>query len=701
MSMIQDRMQSLAAQITAANIAYHQNDAPDVTDADYDGMKRELKALEAEHPDMVIPDSPTGQVGAPVAEGFGKVRHRVPMLSLGNAFEIEDVQQFVRAVKAVSRNTQVTAEPKIDGLSLAIRYEQGQLVYAATRGDGETGEDVTENARTIEDIPQELTDAPDVLEVRGEVYMSHADFAALNASQAAQGKKTFANPRNAAAGSLRQLNAKITAERKLSFFAYAWGDITDPPFKTQTGGVAMLARLGFKTNPFMVRTIDGSMDMATQLIEYHKDMELRRADLGYDIDGIVYKVDDIAQQIAMGFRSTTPRWAVAHKFAAERAWTTLEGIDIQLGRTGVLSPVARLRPVNVGGVMVSNATLHNQDYIQGRGSDGSEIRGGHDLRLGDFVEIYRAGDVIPKVGHVDMSRRDVSAVPYEFPTECPICASPVVREGSAHRCTGGLACAAQGRERLKHLVSRNAFDIEGFGDTLVDFFWDHPDLEISTPAEIFTLEEVDGHVAHEKQAAGGSHLATLEGWGTSSAAKLFKGIADARRIELSRVIYGIGIRHIGESTAALISRTFLTWQSFHDAAVAVAEGDPEARDTFAALDGVGQAVLGALSESFALGREREIIEDLVSHLDIIPEEAPKTSGSPVTGLTVVFTGTLIKMTRSDAKKQAEKLGAKVSGSVSKNTDILIAGPGAGSKAQKASDLGVKVIDEEAWLAMIS
>jgi DNA ligase (NAD+) len=701
---IQARIADLSNRISAANLAYHQNDAPEITDAAYDELKRELRALEDAHPDLALKDSPLGHVGAAPAEGFGKIRHKVPMLSLGNAFEEEDVSRFVYSIMSTTKNFHITAEPKIDGLSLSIRYENGRLVYAATRGDGETGEDVTANALTISDIPQVLTGAPDVLEVRGEVYMSHADFEALNALMEARGRKPFANPRNAAAGSLRQLDAKNTAERKLSFFAYAWGDMSEAPFYRQSEGVAYLASLGFKTNPHMIRTMhpqDCQMSIPQQLVSYHQEMERLRPTLGYDIDGIVYKVDEIGTQIALGFRSTTPRWAIAHKFAAERAWTVLEGIDIQVGRTGALSPVARLTPVTVGGVVVSNATLHNLNYIEGRDNDGAPIRGGHDLRVGDHVEIYRAGDVIPKVGEVDMSKRDAGAAAYHFPDSCPVCASAVVREGSVHRCTGGLVCEAQGRERLKHLVSRDAFDIDGFGDTMVDFFWDHPEFQLRSPGDIFALEANDALIASAKQSGSQSYLSTLDGWGLSSAKKLFTGIQKARRVELARVIFGIGIRHIGESTAALIARKFLTWEAFHDAAVQVAEKVPGAQDAFLSIDGVGQSVISALAETFRPGPERGMIEDLVLELDIIAEEAPDTEGSSVAGLTVVFTGTLVRMTRSDAKKQAEKLGAKVAGSVSKKTDILIAGPGAGSKAQKAADLGVKVIDEDAWMALVS
>lgn len=695
-----DKMRYLEETLRAANTAYHQNDAPVMDDVTYDRLRRELKTLEEQHPELISQDSPTKVVGAVPLEGFGKIKHRVPMLSLGNAFEAEDVRQFVQSVRAISRNTQVTAEPKIDGLSLAIRYEQGQMVYAVTRGDGETGEDVTQNARTIKDIPQTLTGAPDVLEVRGEVYMSHADFASLNESYAAQGKKPFANPRNAAAGSLRQLNAKITAERKLSFFAYAWGDISDPPFTTQTGGVSMLANLGFKTNPFMVRTIDGSADMAAQLIEYHQNMEMRRAELGYDIDGIVYKVDEIAQQIAMGFRSTTPRWAVAHKFAAETAWTRLDAIEIQIGRTGILSPVARLSPVNVGGVVVSNATLHNADYIAGRDGKGGSIRGGHDLRAGDRVEIYRAGDVIPKVGMVDLSARPQGSSYFVFPHICPVCRSDVEVEGSAHRCTGGLSCPAQRKEQLKHLVSRAAFDIDGFGETLVEEFWDDVELAVREPADIFLLELRDQESAQRLGLSAGSWLAQKPGWGKTSAQKLFKSIRKASRIELDRLIFALGLRHIGETTAGLVARRFLTWDAFYRAAVGVAENDSSCNEAFLSIDGVGGSVLETLRESFAQGPERRMITDLVEQLEVIPMEAPAGGESPISRMTIVFTGTLVKMTRSGAKKQAESLGAKVSGSVSKNTDLLVAGPGAGSKLKTAEALNIQILDEEGYLSLI-
>ncbi len=697
-------MKEIAQRLEEANLAYHRDDAPTISDAEYDATKARLLELEAQHPEMKDEDSPTGKVGAPLAAGFGKITHKIPMLSLGNAFEEDDVTRFVAQVRAVSRDAMITAEPKIDGLSLALRYENGALVSAATRGDGAVGEDVTANARTIGDIPQLLTGAPAVLEVRGEVFMSHDDFEALNTRAAKNDTKTFANPRNAAAGSVRQLDASITAERKLSFFAYAWGDMSEPLGATQSESIARLAELGFRVNPLMRRTQPSGeigKSLVTQLVDYHEEVALARAELGYDIDGIVYKVDDISTQIALGFRSTTPRWAVAHKFAAERAWTRLEAIEIQVGRTGVLSPVARLTPVTVGGVVVSNATLHNLDYISGRDSAGNPIRGGNDLRPGDRVEIYRAGDVIPKVGDVDLSARPESALPYTFPTTCPECASPIVRDGSSQRCTGGLACPAQGKERLKHLVSRDAFDIDGFGDTMVDTFWSDDALPVRQPVDIFTLPARDAELARSEVPGGNHALATRAGWGPSSANKLIAGIEAARSVELDRMIFGLGIRHIGASTAGLIARTFLTWDDFLVAATGVSEGSLAEAARFRAIDGIGDAVIGALRETFMPGPERDAIEALAAELDIQSQAAPSASDSSVAGLTIVFTGALEQLTRSQAQKQAEDLGAKVSGSVSKKTDLLVAGPGAGSKETKARDLGVRIINEQEWIDMIA
>ncbi|MEQ5826569.1 NAD-dependent DNA ligase LigA [Sulfitobacter sp. NFXS29] len=682
----------LAEVLSAANAAYHTEDAPEISDADYDALKRRNAAIEARFPDLKRADSPSEQVGAPVAEGFGKVRHAVPMLSLANAFDAEEVTEFdARIRKYLGLGSEAplayTAEPKIDGLSLSLRYEKGVLVQAATRGDGAVGENVTANARTIENIPQELKNAPDLLEVRGEVYMSHADFAALNARQAERGGKTFANPRNAAAGSLRQLDAEITRARPLQFFAYAWGALSEPLAETQKGAIDRLAELGFSTNP-----LTALCDGPSHMVAHYEQIEAQRATLDYDIDGVVYKVDDLALQERLGFRSTTPRWAVAHKFAAELAWTRLEGIDIQVGRTGALSPVARLQPVTVGGVVVSNATLHNEDYIKGLDSKGAEIRGGKDVRVGDWVQIYRAGDVIPKVADVDLSKRPSDAEAFVYPSTCPECGSDAIREpgDAVRRCTGGLICPAQAVEKLIHFVSRKAFDIDGLGAKQVEQFYQ--DGWIAEPADIFILKERFG--------SGVQQLKNREGWGAKSADNLFQAIEDRREIPMARLIFALGIRHVGEAASNLIALHYGDWDSF-EAAMAEARGlDGPAWDDLIGVDGVGSVMAGSLVSAFAQEAERASIDRLVAHLTVIPAERPDTEGSPVAGKTVVFTGTLEKMSRAEAKARAERLGAKVSGSVSGKTDILVAGPGAGSKAKKAADLGVETMDEDGWLALI-
>ncbi|MEP3685884.1 MAG: NAD-dependent DNA ligase LigA [Sulfitobacter dubius] len=682
----------LAELLSAANTAYHTEDAPEISDAEYDALKRRNAAIEQRFPELKRSDSPSEQVGAPVADGFGKVRHAVSMLSLANAFDAEDVTEFDARIRkylglGAKAPLAYTAEPKIDGLSLSLRYENGVLKQAATRGDGSVGENVTANARTIADIPHELKNAPDLLEVRGEVYMSHADFAALNARQAETGGKTFANPRNAAAGSLRQLDAEITRVRPLRFFAYAWGALSTPLAETQKGAIDRLAELGFSTNP-LTALCDGPSDM----VAHYEQIEVQRATLGYDIDGVVYKVDDLALQERLGFRSTTPRWAIAHKFAAELAWTRLEGIDIQVGRTGALSPVARLQPVTVSGVVVSNATLHNEDYIKGLDSKGAEIRGGKDVRVGDWVQIYRAGDVIPKVADVDLSKRPEDAAPFVFPTTCPECGSDAIREpgDAVRRCTGGLICPAQAVEKLKHFVARGAFDIEGLGAKQVEQFYH--DGWIAEPADIFTLKERYG--------SGVQQLKNREGWGPKSADNLFQAIEDKREIPMARLIFALGIRHVGEAASNLIALHYGDWDSF-EAAMAEARGlDGPAWDDLIGVDGVGSVMAGSLVSAFAQEAERASIDRLVAHLTVVPAERPDTEGSPVAGKTVVFTGTLEKMSRAEAKARAERLGAKVSGSVSAKTDILVAGPGAGSKAKKAADLGIETLDEDGWLALI-
>ena len=680
----------LAKRIAAANRAYHTDDAPDLTDADYDALKRRNAAIEEKFPHLKRKDSPSDSVGATPAEGFQKVRHVVPMLSLGNAFDDNDVEEFVSGIRkylglAATDPLALTAEPKIDGLSLSLRYEGGTLIYAATRGDGATGENVTANARTIGDIPVTIAGAPDVLEVRGEVYMSHADFADLNARQAASGGKTFANPRNAAAGSLRQLDPNVTKERPLRFFAYAWGDLSQPLADTQSGAIARLLAFGFQTNP-----LTKAFSTTEALLAHYHQIETDRAGLGYDIDGVVYKVDELALQGRLGFRSTTPRWAIAHKFPAELAWTKLEAIDIQVGRTGALSPVARLAPVTVGGVVVSNATLHNEDYIQGKGANGEPIRGGKDIREGDWVQVYRAGDVIPKVADVDLTKRPKDAVPYVFPTLCPECGSEALREegDAVRRCTGGLICPAQAIEKLKHFVGRATFDIEGLGAKQVEQFY--RDGWIKAPADIFTLEARHGDALRQK-----------EGWGEKSAGNLFAAIDAKREIDFNRLLFGLGIRHLGEVAAKDLARHFEDWSALAAAAdLAHAEGEgTSAWEAFTGIDGIGDALTRSVVTTLSQDHERASIEALVAHLTIIPMEAVATE-SPVAGKTVVFTGTLEKMTRAEAKARAEALGAKVSGSVSAKTDLLVAGPGAGSKAKKAADLGIETLDEDGWLELI-
>ncbi len=679
----------LARELGAANNAYHRDDSPVMSDADYDALKRRNAAIEQRFPDLKRPDSPSDQVGAAPSETFSKIRHSIAMLSLSNGFDDDDIVDFDESVRRflnVGADSPLvyTAEPKIDGLSLSLRYEQGRLTQAATRGDGTTGENVTANARTIEDIPETLTDAPDILEVRGEVYMSHADFSALNRRQEAAGGKPFANPRNAAAGSLRQLDASVTAARPLKFFAYAWGELSAPLAETQSDAIARLAEFGFSTNGLME-----TCDSVTGLLEQYRRIEAERPTLGYDIDGVVYKVDSLALQARLGFRSTTPRWAIAHKFSAERAVTKLEAIEIQVGRTGALSPVARLTPVTVGGVVVSNATLHNADYIAGRDSRGTPIRDGRDIREGDWVTVYRAGDVIPKIEDVDLARRDPGSKPYVFPDKCPICGSDALRaEGEAvHRCTGNLICPAQAVEKLKHFVSRGAFDIEGLGSKQIENFFE--ERWITEPSEIFTLKTRHG-----------DDLLKRDGWGAKSVENLFRGIDERRSIDLNRVIFGLGIRHVGEQAAKLIARHYGSWTAFEAAMQAARSHEGPEWDELNAVDGVGPVMAASLVDFFHEAGNARAVDRLVGELDIRDVAAPASSESPVTGKTVVFTGTLERMTRAEAKSRAESLGAKVAGSVSARTDYVIAGPGAGSKEKKARELGLTVLSEEDWLALI-
>ncbi|MGY6633530.1 MAG: NAD-dependent DNA ligase LigA [Alkalilacustris sp.] len=680
----------LAAELAAADAAYHQHNAPRISDAAYDALKARNAAIEARFPALKRADSPSDRVGAAPADGFAKVTHAQRMLSLANAFDAQEVEEFVARIRrflGLDTDTLLafTAEPKIDGLSLSLRYEDGRLVQAATRGDGAVGENVTVNARTIADIPQTLDAAPALLEVRGEVYMTHADFAALNARQAEAGGRTFANPRNAAAGSLRQLDPAITRARPLRFLAHGWGELSASLADSQMGAIRRLQALGFAIDP-LLRVCADTADMLAAWAE----IEQRRATLGHDIDGVVYKVDDLALQARLGYRSTTPRWALAHKFPAELAWTRLESIDIQVGRTGALSPVARLSPVTVGGVVVSSATLHNEDYIAGRDSRGQTIRDGKDIRAGDWVQVYRAGDVIPKIADVDLARRPDGTVAFAFPEVCPECGSPAIREpgDSVRRCSGGLVCPAQAVERLKHFVSRAAFDIEGLGAKQIESLW--RDGWISEPADIFTLSERYGR--------GPRQLKNREGWGEKSAANLFAAIEARREIPLARLIFALGVRHVGEAAAGLLARHYGQWDSFEAAVRAAQPGSPEWEDLLS-IDGVGTVMGTSLTAAFANAAERSLIDRLVAHLRVMPA-ARSALDSPLAGKTVVFTGSLERMTRAEAKARAEALGARVAGSVSARTDLVVAGPGAGSKGAKAAELGIETLDEDGWLALI-
>ena len=665
-----EELARLAFEIGFHNRAYYQNDAPEISDAAYDLLRQRNSDIEARFPHLKRADSPSDQVGAPVAEGFAKVRHRRPMLSLGNAFNEADVADFLSGIRRFLKlpddtPVAIVAEPKIDGLSAALRYENGLFVQGATRGDGEVGEDITANLRTIDDIPKNIVGAPDILEVRGEAFMSHAAFAALNSRQVAEGRPEYANPRNAAAGSLRQLDAAITARRQLSFRAYAWGEVSALPGTTQSGVLEAMVEWGFQ-----VQAHEICLSVA-DMMDYHARMEAGRSAFPYDIDGIVYKVDRLDWQDRLGAASRSPRWAIAHKFAAEQAQTLVEAIDIQVGRTGKLTPVARLRPVTVGGVVVSNATLHNEDYIAEK-----------DIRVGAMVLVQRAGDVIPQVLEVV----EPGPEPFEFPKVCPACGALAVREEGEvdWRCGGGLTCDAQSVERLRHFVSRNAFDIEGLGEKQISAF--HEAGVVKAPVHIFRLRE---RIAE----AGAKPLQEWEGWGETSARNLFEAIDNRRSISLDRLIFALGIRHVGQGNAKLLARRYETLANFE---AAVSAGDLEA---LLDIDGIGEKVAKALLAFFADDLNRSAWRELVSELQV-QDMARADTASPVAGLTLVFTGTLERTSRAEAKARAEALGAKVSGSVSAKTDMVIAGEAAGSKLKKAQALGVKVIDEKEWLALI-
>ncbi|MEM1036494.1 MAG: NAD-dependent DNA ligase LigA [Pseudomonadota bacterium] len=680
----------LATEIKLADASYYNDDNPHLSDAEYDALRKRNLAIEAHFPDLKRKDSPTDRVGVRPSEGFGKITHGEPMLSLDNAFNDDDVADFVGRIRRFlgleeSDPVALTAEPKIDGLSLSLTYEKGQLVKAATRGDGRVGEDVTANARTLEDVPTELTgnDIPDRIEVRGEVYMSHDAFEALNAREAERGGKTFANPRNAAAGSLRQLDVSITKSRPLKFFAYAWGEVSAPIAQTQTEAVQKFKTWGFATNPLFTHhvTIDS-------LIAAYSAIAEGRADLGYDIDGVVYKVDRLDWQARLGQQSRFPRWAIAHKFPAEKAITRLEAIDIQVGRTGSLTPVARLKPVTVGGVVVSNATLHNEDEIARL-----------DVREGDHVEIQRAGDVIPQVLRVTDPDREDRGAPFQMPETCPVCDSLAVREiddkgeeDVRRRCSGGLTCPAQAVERLKHFVSRKALDIDGLGAKQIELF--HTREVIAAPQHIFQLADRISDAGHPP-------LEEWEGFGTTSAQNLFDAIEARRSIGFERFLNGLGIRHVGQTTSGLFARSFVKWGEFWWAVQKLQTSDDEETiSAFTSLDGVGMSAVNALRSFISEPHNQNMMSELLAEVTVLDGQAP-SSQSAVSGKTVVFTGTLETMTRDEAKARATSLGAKVSGSVSAKTDILVAGPGAGSKLKKAESLGVQTMSEDEWLAIIA
>ena len=686
----------LALELEGHDRRYYQDDAPTVTDAAYDALRQRFNAIEKRFPDLVTSDSPSQKIGAAPSGRFRKVRHALPMLSLDNAFAEQDVIDFVgrieRFLKLKDDGIDFSAEPKIDGLSMSLRYEGGELITAATRGDGAEGEDVTANIRTLEDVPQKLKgrNIPEICEVRGEVYMTKKAFLALNERQKAEGGTIFANPRNSAAGSLRQKDPGITASRPLGFFAYAWGEMSDMPEETQTGMIHWFERCGFKTNP--LTRLCHSVD---ELIAFHRKIEEQRAELDYDIDGVVYKVDRIDWQERLGFVSRTPRWAIAHKFPAERAMTKLIDIVIQVGRTGSLTPVGKLEPVGVGGVIVQNVTLHNEDYIKGVGNKGEVLREGRDIRIGDTVVVQRAGDVIPQVVDVVIDKRPKNAKEYHFPKRCPCpLHTDVVREetatgeeGSRARCTGEFACPYQKIEHLKLFASRRAFDIDGLGEKQIEYFFEQG--WVKEPADIFTLAQRNAKLKLEE----------IEGYGETSVRNLFGAIEARRTIALERFIYALGMRHVGETTALALARGYGSWDAFHDACLKVAKGDEEAIAEMDALDQIGDTVIKAIAAYFGESHNRGIVERLTRQVSILDAEKPK-SNSAIAGKTVVFTGSLEKMTRDEAKAMAERLGAKASSSVSKKTDYVVAGPGAGSKLAEAQKHGVAVLTEDEWLKLV-
>ncbi len=675
------RYKFLVKEIRRHDELYHGKDKPEISDADYDVLRQELDEIEQRFPDIVVKSSPSKKVGATPSKGFKKVKHSVPMLSLSNAFSEEDAQDFIVKIQrflSIQDDIEILAEPKIDGLSCSLRYENRKLVLAATRGDGAEGEDITANVQHVAGIPKALPDnAPDTLEVRGEIYMRRDDFAALNQRQIEAGKDIFANPRNAAAGSVRQLDSSITAQRPLHFFGYALGEMSAPFSKTQEGIRKNLSSWGF-----VAAQPSALCNNINDIMAYYNHVMMLRPDLPFDIDGVVYKVNDIALQERLGFISRSPRWATAHKFPAEQAVTILKDIFIQVGRTGALTPVAELEPITVGGVVVSRATLHNEDEIERK-----------DVRVGDHVIIQRAGDVIPQVIGPVLDKRSKEAKKFIFPHHCPICNSLAIREEGevVRRCTGGLICKAQAVERLKHFVSRNAFDIEGMGEKIIIEFFEEG--MIKSPADIFRLEERDRGSL--------TPLRSRMGWGDQSARNLFDAIERRKTISLDRFIYALGIRQVGEATSKKLAAFYGTLDHMmEEMAKTVHDRGCESFSDILNIEDVGPSVADDLLGFFAEQHNLDILKDLKESLTIPAFEKIVAEGSPVAGKTVVFTGTLLTMTRAEAKARAESLGAKVAGSVSKKTDYVVAGADAGSKLKSASELGVRILSEEEWKNLI-
>lgn len=673
----------LAATMAEYDRAYYQKDAPIISDAEYDALRQRNLAIEARFPDLIRPDSPSRRVGVTPGSGFAKVTHGHPMLSLENAFHDDDVREFIGRVRrflglSVAETVELVAEPKIDGLSASLTYKNGVFTVGATRGDGRVGEDITENLKTLADIPKKLSgnNLLDFLEIRGEVYMSKPDFLALNEAQIRAGRPPFANPRNAAAGSVRQLDPRITAQRPLRFFAYAWGEVSETPGLTHTEVLARFQDWGFHVNP-----LSRKFSTVEDILSYYAEIEASRATLPYDIDGVVYKVNRLDWQQRLGMVSRAPRWAIAHKFPAEQAVTILRDIEIQIGRTGALTPVAKLEPVTVGGVVVSNATLHNEDEIARK-----------DIRIGDTVIVQRAGDVIPQIVGPVLDKRPADAAPYDYPHVCPACGSHAEREDdeAIRRCTGGLICPAQRVERLRHFVSRDAFDIEGLGEKQVAFFWSEG--LIDSPADIFTLEERDAEAP--------IRLKDREGWGELSARNLFQAINERRQISLDRFLYALGIRHVGQNNARLLAKTYSSLEDLRAAMAAAAKGERDAFQEFMSIDGIGPKVAEAIIDFFAEPHNQTVIDGLLHSIKVTNFVAPQQKDTKIAGKTIVFTGSLEKMTRSESKARAEQLGAKVSGSVSSKTDIVVAGPGAGSKLDKAHEFGITILNEDEWLELL-